>query len=30
MATEAEPAATELAIRQMETFAEEWSPRTEW
>ena len=27
---DAEPGATELVIRQMETFAEEWSPNVEW
>ena len=26
---DAEPTATELVLRQMETFAEEWSPRDE-
>jgi len=27
---DAEPAATELVLRQMETFAEEWSPEASW
>ncbi len=27
---DAEPFATELVLRQMETFAEEWSPNVEW
>ena len=27
---DAQPAATELVLRQMETFAEEWSPDVEW
>ena len=27
---DAEPAATELVLRQMETFAEEWSPESGW
>jgi type I restriction enzyme R subunit len=27
---DAQPAATELVIRQMETFAEDWSPRSEF
>lgn len=27
---DAQPGATELVLRQMETFAEEWSPTVEW
>ena len=27
---DAQPAATELVLRQMETFAEEWSPEVDW
>ena len=27
---DAQPTATELVLRQMETFAEEWSPNLNW